>query len=85
MINYTQFVTRTDKTTIEWLETHGYDNPLHFPDGYTFPVFLVGTLRHTLSGINTTCLAASGSCGNPPIVYDFERLKEKLSQIGDLQ
>ncbi len=81
MINYTQLVVQTDKATIEWLESNGYRNPRHLPNDYTFSVFIVDLLRKEISGTNTTCMAASGSCGNRPIVLNFEQLKEKLSRI----
>lgn len=78
-MNTTQLVIRTDKTTIEWLESKGYDNPHNLPNNYTFSVFIVDLLRKEIFGTNTTCMAASGSCGNKPIVLTFEQLKEKLS------
>ncbi len=79
MINTTQLVATTDKQLIEWLESQGYANPHALPNGYTFPVFVVDLLCKELLGTNTTCMAASCSCGNRPIAYDFEQLKEKLS------
>ncbi len=82
MINYTQLVVTTDKQTIEWLESQGYANPHNLPYGYTFPVFIVDLLRKELSGTNTTCMAASCSRSNRPIVLNFEQLKEKLAEIG---
>lgn len=81
MINYTQLVVKTDKTTIEWLESQGYDNPSNLPNNYTFSVFIVDIFCKYIFGTNTTCMAASGSCGNIPIIYNFEQLKEKLSTI----
>ena len=41
MINTTQLVVRTDNITIEWLEAQGYTNTHNFPNGYSFPVFIV--------------------------------------------
>lgn len=81
MINKTQIVVQTDKATIEWLESQGYRNPRHLPDDYTFSVFMVDLLRKEIYGTNTTCMAASCSCGNRPIVLNIEQLKEKLSAI----
>lgn len=81
MINYTQLVVKTNKLTIEWLESQGYHNPRRLPDDYTFSVFIVDLLRKELLGTNTTCMAASCSCGNRPIVLNFEQLKEKLATV----
>ena len=78
MINTTQLVVKTDKATIEWLEAQGYTNPHDLPNYYTFPVFVVDTQSKEIFGTNTTCMAASGSCGNRPIVLDFEQLRQKL-------
>ena len=78
MINTTQLVVTTNKATIKWLERNGYKNPYNLPDNYTFSVFIVDLLRKEIFGTNTTCMAASCSCGNHPIVLDFEQMKEKL-------
>lgn len=79
MINFTQLVVQTDKATIDWLESQGYANPHNLPNNYAFSVFIVDLLRKEIFGTNTTCMAASGSCGNRPIVLNFGQLKEKLS------
>ena len=79
MINTTQLVVKTDKTIIEWLESNGYKNLRNLPNNYTFSVFIVDLLRKEIFGTNTTCMAASCSCGNRPIVLDFEQLKEKIN------
>ena len=81
MINVTQLVVKTDKTTIDWLEKQGYANPHKLPNDYAFSVFIVDIMRKKIFGTNTTCMAASGSCGNRPIVLNFEQLKEKLSTV----
>ena len=81
MINTTQLVVRTDKTAIAWLESQGYTNPHNLPNDYTFSVFIVDLLHKEIFGTNTTCMAASSSYGNHPIVLNFEQLKEKLLQI----
>lgn len=78
MINTTQLIVRTDNTSIEWLKGHGYANPHNLPNDYTFSVFIVDLLRKEIFGTNTTCMATSCSCGNRPIVLNFEPLKEKL-------
>lgn len=78
MINFTQLVVETDKDTIEWLEKEGFDNPGNLPDDYSFSVFIVDILGWWIYGTNTTCMAASGSCGNNPIVLDFEQLKSRV-------
>lgn len=83
MINTTQLVVRTDKTTIDWLISRGYANPHNLPNRYTFPVFVADLERKEMLGTNTTCMAASVSCGNRPIVLHFEQLKEKLLKIED--
>ena len=81
MINITQFVVQTDKATTDWLERQGYANSHKVPNDYTFSVFIVDLLRNDFFGTNTTCMAASGSCGNRPIALSFEQLKEKISNI----
>lgn len=81
MINYTQLIVQTNKATIEWLESQGYENPQKLPNDYTFPVFIADIVCKVIFGTNTTCMAASGSCGNRPIVLDFEQLKGKLLKI----
>lgn len=83
MINTTQLVVRTDKTTIEWLEAHGYTNPHNLPNEYTFPVFIVDILHKETFGTNTTCMATACSCVNRPIVLDFEQLRQKLLNCGN--
>lgn len=80
MINITQLVVKTDNTAIDWLEAQGYANPHNLPNRYTFPVFVADLERKEMLGTNTTCMAASVSCGYRPIVLDFELLKEKLTQ-----
>lgn len=79
MINTTQLVVQTDKTTIEWLESQGYRNIHNLPHNYTFPVFTVDLPSKSFGGTNTTCMAAACSSGHRPIVLTFEQLKEKLS------
>ncbi|MDE5601595.1 MAG: hypothetical protein K2J16_03765 [Clostridia bacterium] len=81
MINHTQLVVSTDKTTIDWLVSQGYANPHNLPNDYRFSVFVVDLMRKEIYGTNTTCMAASCSCGNRPIVLCFEKLKEKLMLI----
>ena len=78
MINTTQLVVTTNKATIKWLESNEYKNPHNLPDNYTFSVFIVDLFRKEIFGTNTTCMAASCSCGNRPIVLGFEQLKEKV-------
>ena len=79
MINKTQLVVQTDKTIIKWLESQGYANPHNLSNEYYFSVLIVDLIRKEIFGTNTTCMAASGSCGNRPIVLNFKQLKEKLS------
>lgn len=79
MINKTQLVVQTDKNAIEWLESHGYDNPHHLPSNYNFSVFIVDLSNKEIFGTNTTCMAAACSSGNRQIVLTFEQLKEKLA------
>ena len=83
MINITQLVVKTDKATIDWLESQGYANPHNLPNDYTFSVFIVDLLRKEIFGTNTTCMAASGSCGNRPIVLssDLSCFEEKTINI----
>ena len=81
MINFTQLIVQTDKDTIDWLESQGYANPHNLPNNYTFSVFIVDLLRNTIFGTNTTCMAASGSCGNRPIVLKFEQLKKAIKRL----
>lgn len=76
MINTTQLVVRTDKRTIEWLESKGYRNIL--PNGYSFSVFIVDLPSKTFGGTNTTCMAAACSCGLRPKILDLEKLIEML-------
>lgn len=83
MINYTQLVVSVDKSTIEWLEGQGYANPRNLPDNFTFSVFIVDILRKELFETNTTCMAASCSCGNRPIVLNFDQLKRRLLKIAE--
>lgn len=81
MINTTQLVVQTDKTTIEWLENNGYENPHRLPDGYIFPVFIVDVPSKTIFGTNTTCMAAACSAGLKPIVLNFKELKNKITRL----
>lgn len=81
MINNTQLVVQTDKSTIEWLESQGYANPHHLPNNYNFSVFIVDLPSKEIFGTNTTCMAAACSSGNRPIVLNFEQLKTKLSNV----
>lgn len=76
MINTTQLVVKTDKRTIEWLESKGCRNIL--PNGYSFSVFIVDLPSKTFGGTNTTCMAAACSCGLRPEILDFEKLIEML-------
>lgn len=76
MINTTQLVVRTDNITIEWLEAQGYTNTHNFPNGYSFPVFIVDLANKEMASTNTTCMAASCSCGNSPIVLSFGQVKQ---------
>ena len=78
MINTTQPVVKTDNITIDWLQAQGYANPHDLPNGYTFSVFIVDLVCKEIFGTNTTCMAASCSCGKRPIVLTLEQLKEKL-------
>ena len=79
MINVTQLAVSTTKPAVDWLVAQGYANPHNLPNDYSFPVFIVDLLRKEISGTNTTCMAASASCGNHPIVLSFEQLKRTLS------
>lgn len=79
MINTTQLVVRTDKITIDWLEAQGYANLHNLLHNYNFSVFIVDIVRKVIFGTNTTCMAASDSCGNRPIVLTFEQLEEKMN------
>ena len=83
MINITQLVVETDKNTIDWLVSQSYANPHNLPNDYRFSVFIVDLMRKEIFGTNPTCIAASGSCGNCPIVLCFGQLKEKLSNLED--
>ena len=76
MINTTQLVVKTDKCTIEWLESKGYRNVL--PDNYAFSVFVADLPSKTFGGTNTTCMAAACSCGLRPKILDFEKLIDML-------
>ena len=76
MINLTQLVVKTDKSTIEWLESKGYRNVL--PDDYTFSVFIVDLQDKTFFGTNTTCMAAACSCGLRPKIINFETICDIL-------
>lgn len=76
MINLTQLVVRTDKRSIEWLESQGYRNIL--PDNYAFSVFIVDLQSKTFFGTNTTCMAAACSRGLSPKILDFEKLIDML-------
>lgn len=80
MINTTQLVVKTDKTTIDWLVSQGYDNPHDLPHDYNFSVFIADIVCKVIFGTNTTCMAAAGSCGKRPIVLNFEQLRQKLSK-----
>lgn len=82
MLNTTQLVVKNDKTAIEWLEGQDYANPHNLPNEYTFSVFIVDLERKEIFETNTTCMAASSSCGNRPIVLDFEQLQQKLLNSG---
>lgn len=79
MFNSTQLVVETDKNTIKWLVSQGFENPHNLPKGYAFPVFVVDVQRRRIHGTNATCMAASCSQGNRPEVLDPERLKAKLT------
>lgn len=76
MINLTQFIIRTDKRTIEWLESKGYRNIL--PDDYAFAVFIVDLQDKTFFSTNTTCMAGACSCGLRPKILDLEKLIDML-------
>ena len=80
MLNLTQLVVATDKTTIDWLLNQGYANPHNLPTNYNFSVFIVDLVNKEIFGTNTTCMAAAGASGNHPIVLNFEQLKAKLLQ-----
>lgn len=82
MINTTQLVVKNDKTTIAWLKSQGYANPQNLPNDYKFSVFIVDLMRKEILGTNPTCMAASSSCGNRPIVLYFEQLQQKLLNSG---
>lgn len=83
MINKTQLVVQTDKATIEWLESQGYTNPHNLPNEYNFSVFIVDLMCKEIFGTKTTCMAASCSCGNRPIVLNFDQLKRRLLKIAE--
>lgn len=76
MINTTQLVVKTNKRTIEWLESKGYSNIL--PNDYAFLVFIVDLPSKTFFGTNTTCMAAACSCGFRPKILDFEKIIDTL-------
>lgn len=76
MINTTQLVVKTDKCTIEWLESKGYRNVL--PDDYAFSVFIVDLPSKTFFGTNTTCMAAACSHGLRPKILEFEEIIDVL-------
>ena len=78
MINKTQLVVKTNKTTIDWLTNQGYANPQNLPNNYTLSVFIVDLSHKEIFGTNSTCMAASVSCGNRPIVLDFALLKKSI-------
>ncbi len=80
MINTTQLVVETDKTTIEWLESQDYSNPQILPNNYTFPVFVVNLPTKEFFGTNATCMAAACMTGHKPTVLNFEQLKARLLQ-----
>ena len=79
MLNHTQLIVSTDKTTIDWLLSQGYVNQHNLPADYNFPVFIADILRKEIFGTNVTCMAAAASCGNRPVVLNLEQLKAKLS------
>ena len=76
MINTTQHVVKTDKRTIEWLESKNYHNVL--PDDYAFSVFIIDLPSKTFFGTNTTCMAAACSCGLRPKILNFKKLIDTL-------
>ncbi len=78
-MNKTQLVVKTEPQAIKWLESQGFSNLQHLPNGYPFSVFIVDLQSKTIFGTNTTCMAAAVASGNRPIVLSLEQLKEKLS------
>lgn len=80
-MNKTQLVVQTESQTIEWLESQGFTNPQHLPNGYCFTVFIVDLKSKTIFGTNTTCMAAAVASGNKPVVLNFKQLKTRLSNM----
>lgn len=80
-MNKTQLVVKTEPQTVKWLESQGFTNSQHLPNGYRFLVFIVDLKSKTIFGTNTTCMTAAVASGNKPVVINFEQLKTRLSNM----